>query len=148
MQSKVPLPTDNIYKFYALFGLLLLIASFYLFMSNYNDHRTRQHNRLIEISKLEAIGSLSKEQASLKELLNVQEKIDQENRKYYSKWISFFIALSIILIGYGFLMWQFIVQPKQDKLLELNTEKLEIELKILKKQYTSIRSSRFRKTNN
>lgn len=145
MQSKVPLPTDNIYKFYALFGLLLLIASFYLFMSNYNDQRARQYNRLIEISKLEAISSLSKEQASLKELLYTQEKVDKENRKYYSKWISFLIALSIVLIGYGFIMWQFIVQPKQDKLLDLNTEKLEIELKILNKQFLLTNNNRFKK---
>lgn len=27
MESKIPLPTDNIYKFYALFSLLLLIFS-------------------------------------------------------------------------------------------------------------------------
>lgn len=27
MQSNIPLPTDNIYKFYALFGLLLIISS-------------------------------------------------------------------------------------------------------------------------
>jgi len=27
MESKIPLPTDNIYKFYALFGLLLFITS-------------------------------------------------------------------------------------------------------------------------
>jgi len=26
MESKIPLPTDNIYKFYALFGLMLLIT--------------------------------------------------------------------------------------------------------------------------
>lgn len=25
MENKIPLPTDNIYKFYALFGLLLLV---------------------------------------------------------------------------------------------------------------------------
>ena len=28
MESKIPLPTDNIYKFYALFGLLLFIFAF------------------------------------------------------------------------------------------------------------------------
>lgn len=28
MQSRIPLPTDNIYKFYALFGLLIIIFGF------------------------------------------------------------------------------------------------------------------------
>jgi len=32
MESKIPLPTDNIYKFYALFSLLLLIFSLGAFL--------------------------------------------------------------------------------------------------------------------
>jgi hypothetical protein len=128
MQSKVPLPTDNIYKFYALFGLLLLITSMYFFMTAYNDHRARQHVRLIELSKLESKETLNNEQKPFQTLLKAQEKIDDLNKDFYIK------CISIFFIGVGFAMWQFVVQPRQDKLAQLTTEKLELELKILKKQ--------------
>ena len=144
MQSKVPLPTDNIYKFYAFFGLLLLITSLYLFVTTYNDHRARAHDRYIELSKLEVITKLPPEQEKYKELLENQAVIDQSNKSFYITCISIALSISISLMLFGFGMWQFVIQPKQDKITQLGIEKLELELKMLKKKSQQT-NTRFRK---
>ena len=48
--------------------------------------------------------------------------------------ISFFIALAIVFIFFGFWRWYSRIQPEQDRLIEMQLEKVELEIKLLKKK--------------
>lgn len=54
MESKIPLPTDNIYTFVALFSLVLLISSFgaIIFASNSSNAVVFEH--WVELETLQA----------------------------------------------------------------------------------------------
>ena len=81
MQSRIPLPTDNIYKFYALFGLLLLIASIALFVSTYSTFQIRASDRFVELSVLSELKSPSIEQKAKKQLLEALTEVDKSDKK-------------------------------------------------------------------
>jgi hypothetical protein len=55
LQSRIPLPTDNIFKFYALFGLLLTIFGFASVL--YLNKTTNEliYQSAIDVAELEAI---------------------------------------------------------------------------------------------
>ncbi|MPW31260.1 hypothetical protein F9L16_20000 [Agarivorans sp. B2Z047] len=133
MQSRIPLPTDNIYKFYALFGLLLLISGMTLFLINYSGVQQRASDRFLELSVLEELKEPSVGQLAKIELLTIQAKVDKSNNAWYSKFIGAFIGISITLIVFGFWKWHTIIQPRQDKLLDKQIEKLELEIAALQK---------------
>lgn len=52
MESKIPLPTDNIFKFYALFGVLILIASIVSVVWINNSTNERIHSLIREYESL------------------------------------------------------------------------------------------------
>ena len=133
MQSKIPLPTDNIYKFYALFGLLLLVSSMVLFVINYSTFQQRAVDRFIELSVLNELKELTPEQAAKKELLTAQSEVDVTNKKTYTGCIGIFIALSFWAMFYGFRRWHKDIQPQQDLLLAKQIEKIELEISAIKK---------------
>ena len=64
MYNRIPLPTDNIYKFYALFGLLIVIFSLgsFLYVNSVSNNLIYEYAE--EFSKLK---SLPREALSLKE---------------------------------------------------------------------------------
>ncbi len=48
MESKIPIPTDNIYKFYALFGLVILISCIAAFLYVYSSTNELIFKKAIE----------------------------------------------------------------------------------------------------
>lgn len=54
MLSKIPLPTDNIYKFYALFGLLILLTTGVMFFIRHTEYNNMAFERYIPIEVLKA----------------------------------------------------------------------------------------------
>jgi len=139
MHSKIPLPTDNIYKFYALFGLMLLISSMALFVINYSTYQQRSFDRFLELSVLIKLKELTPQQLTLKEMYQAQAVVDKSDKKTYLYCISVFITLSLFLMFYGFLKWHRNIQPLQDLLIKKQIEKIELEIKQLnsssKKKY-------------
>ena len=133
MQSRIPLPTDNIYKFYALFGLLLLISSMVLFVSTYSAFQTRASDRFIELSVLSELKSPSVEEKARKKLLEALSEVDKSDKQTYLVFIGIFIFIAGALIWYGFRKWHKEIQPKQDLLLSLEIEKMRLEVKTLNK---------------
>jgi hypothetical protein len=51
------------------------------------------------------------------------------NKKFYLQFLGALIGTGLSLMIYGFWHWQNKVQPKHDRLLELQIKKLEKELK-------------------
>lgn len=134
MPHKVPIPTDNIYKFYALFGLALLLACLLAFVSVYNTHLDRAFDVYQELETLKKVAQPNQAQKVRLEVLERMSEILPANKEFYMSVISATIGLCITLIGFGFYQWQFKVQPLQDKLLAKQIEKVELEIKALNKK--------------
>lgn len=129
MESRVPVPTDNIYKFYALFGLLLFIfsagASIYVTEnSNKQIMEILKENVLLEQS-IQANASLE----SYKMILDKRLEVIISNRKAFIWCLAAFVVLSVFLMIYGFKKWHTEVQPRLDKLLDLRINLTESQSK-------------------
>lgn len=134
MNNRVPIPTDNIYKFYALFGLALLITSVFAFLSVYNSHRAMAYEIYQEVELLKKIAEPTNEQSIRLEILISKSEIDAKNKKFYMSVVGLMFGLSLSLMFIGFLAWHLKIQPLQDKLKERELEKIELEIKLLKQE--------------
>jgi uncharacterized Tic20 family protein len=127
MEPKIPLPTDNIYKFYALFGLMLLITSILgTILVN-----TSTNEKLYELIKeYEAIPKEQKEKSksTLAEVIEKLIDVQIKNKYFFLYSLGATSGISIILMWYGFRQWHTKIQPKQDELFELQLSKLRKEL--------------------
>jgi len=144
MQSKVPLPTDNIYKFYSLFGLFLFLSCIYVFVNLHNDYNQKAFKAYLELETLKSLKSSDATQIATKNILETQIKIDASDKKFFLHSIGGVLAISLLLMSYGFYQWHTKIQPQQDKAIEKNLEKLDLEIRSLKTQITKANSGRVR----
>lgn len=131
MEPKLPLPTDSLYKFCALFGLALMIAGMALFVINLNTSNAR-----ITLNA-EAYYSVSDDDPYKGERQKMyQNRIDvtRKDQEFYKPAIGAIIGAGLAISMFGFTVWGLRVQPIQLKMLELEKEKLELEVAILRKE--------------
>lgn len=131
MDNIIPLPTDNIYKFYALFGLLLVI-----FVISAVIYLNQSTNELIFSSELEyEILKTIKNPTpvDLAKIKQIEKKIEiiLTNKKFMVNSIGVLLAIALIAIVYGFFKWHLEVQPLQDEIMRSQLEKLKHELQML-----------------
>lgn len=139
MQNKVPLPTDNIYKFCALFGLIILIFSL-----GATIYITKEANVQIVDTAIQLDNANSKNLSDeTKNIIEGYRKVIVEDRKGLNNLLIIPVIIGIILSLFGFNKWIFKIQPQLDKLTtlqtkksELENEKLELEKKKLKLEIT------------
>lgn len=134
MQDKIPLPTDNIYKFYALFGLIIMLTSSTMFFIRHKDYNQAAFERYIPMELLKSETNLSAENKIRLNLLTEQAKIDKEDQKLELGIYMNVFLLGIVLSIYGFTSWHKKIQPKQDELLDLQIKKLKFEVEMMIKQ--------------
>jgi hypothetical protein len=129
MQSKVPLPTDNIFKFYALSGLVLFIfcMTSMLFVSNKTNELV--YSTIIDVETLNMIEKPTKLELAKKTILERRLEVALENKELYLFVIGVLAGVAVISMYYGFRHWHTIIQPLQDELLLLNIQKLKKELR-------------------
>lgn len=133
MESRIPIPTDNIFKFYALFGLLLFV--FGVGASLYNTRSTNDFvaNAAVEYAQLSALPTPTAGEQKRKEILLRLLGIASEDKKLF-RWASALIAAFCFWIAvYGFWIWHRRIQPIQDAISRLQLRKLEIELQQLER---------------
>ena len=117
------LPTDNLYKFLALSGLIIGVVSlFLLFQDAYRSQELlRQIKENIEVVKAlqtlgqmeEALVTIAKSTASLEELKFILEQKEfNKSRGLTFACVGFFLSAS------GFVLWYVKVQRYQDKILK------------------------------
>jgi hypothetical protein len=129
MESKIPLPTDNIYKFYALFGLMLLITSIAAVIYIQQTTNAFLFEAYVEIEQLSSIEHPSPIEATKKELLQKRIDISIADKKFFTQALSILLGIALVVIVAGFWQWHFEVQPKLDRLLDLQIQKAERDLK-------------------
>lgn len=138
--DKIPLPTDNIYKFYALFGLLLFVFSIgatIALSKNTNDNVYKLYVELesIKTPTVEEMAAYKQgphptfvRRALLERLIEVAKE-DKKTLEYLLAVVTFVGGLGVI---YGFGKWHKEIQPVQDEMLSLQLEKLRLEVAALK----------------
>lgn len=133
MESRIPLPTDNIFKFYALFGLLLFV--FGVGASLYNTRSTNGFvaSAVVEHAALAALPTPTAGEQKRKEILTRLLEIAGKDKNVF-RWASSLIAAAgFWMSAYGFWIWHRRIQPVQDAISRLQLRKLEIELKQLER---------------
>jgi hypothetical protein len=143
MTPSMPIPTDNFYKFAALFGLAILIS--FMVLSIYLPEKFGEpaFKESLEFEILKSRDSLSTEETIRKNHLETKIKLfDSFARQivYGSAIIGMFGGF---LFLWGIIVWWWKVQPKQDELLNLQIEKTKREIQVLEKQLNPKRLEMF-----
>ncbi len=131
MDPRFPISTDNIAKFAATFGLLLIFISSVLFVLN-NQHANQV---IIEnYEKMLLIEGTDEQAQNQTKVYERQIEVAIENRSFYNAIIGLIMGFGAVLSWTGFGKWIKQVQPAYDAILKLEKEKLELEVAILKRQ--------------
>lgn len=127
MNSKLAIPTDNIYKFEAIFGLAILLASLLGLIYSLGSYPETLFNAAIELEKI----------------TDNEKKVNLESAYAGSMQAGLQFALGVSIIGcvvgvicsrYGFNKWSNLVQPVDDSIRALDKQKLDLEIKILQEE--------------
>ena len=128
MESKIPLPTDNIYKFCALFGVLLFLTSIVSIVWVGNSTNETVYSLVKEYESIPGGEEEDKDETSLAKTIEALINAQVENRDIYNKGLGAAIGLSILLMFYGFREWHYKIQPKQNEYFDLQLQKLKQEV--------------------
>lgn len=128
MESRIPLPTDNLFKFYALFGLLLVIfgcgATLYVSKST-ND---LLFEIAVEYETLKADPVRTVSQEARFQVLQKKIEIAGKDKALFLSGLGGVIGIGILMVWYGFRKWHTEVQPIQDEISRLTLKKLRREV--------------------
>lgn len=133
MDSKIAIPTDNIFKFYALFSLLVFVFSLGAVLYTNKAANELAFSSLVEIETLKQDPLPSPSQKMRLSALNRQLEISQSDRKFYLVFLSILAAVAAYGIYYGFKKWHKEIQPVID-------ENARVQLEIAKLQLERLRS--------
>lgn len=134
MLDRVPVPTDNIYKFYALFSLVTLIFSMWGLLNIQTSTNEAIFKLLPEIEVLKKIQAPTTEQSLHLALLERKFEIAKSDRTALSIALYVIFAAAFAALLYGFGKWHKEIQPLADaqnkaqlEILQLQIEKLRLE---------------------
>lgn len=128
MTPSLAVPTDNIYKFVCLFGLTLVIASIFAFVTAYVSTLDRKVGFSEVIIPLEAKQPRTKVEDDLLALNKKLLELTQANEKAANHVISGACGAGLALSLLGALRWYSKVQKRDDRLVQLQMQKLELEI--------------------
>lgn len=142
MESRIPLPTDNIFKFYALFGLLLFV--FGLGASIYNTKSTNEFmtNAVVELETLKAISAPGAGQTARKQVLERLIEVAKADKEFFRWAIAGVVAVGFWMMIGGFRVWHVKIQPVQDEIARLQLSKLKAELAQLERKGNAAEAGR------
>ncbi|MCK5153351.1 MAG: hypothetical protein KAQ93_03255 [Spirochaetales bacterium] len=129
MISKIPLPTDNLYKFIALFGLMIFLTTLVMFFTRHQYYNESAFNRYKEISNLKIIEDRTEKEEIELFILTEQQQIEETDEDLEVDIYIITAVIGIFLIFVGFFLWYLRVQKYQDLLLILRVRKAKIENK-------------------
>ncbi|HOI52754.1 MAG TPA: hypothetical protein PLN02_10290 [Azonexus sp.] len=131
MENKIPLPTDSIYKFYALFGLLVFV-----FCVGATIYISRSTNDLIftssiEYETLKTIEKPTTVEVAKREGIEKRVEVALADKTFFLRALGVIAALGMLTMAYGFLKWHREIQPIQDETARLQLAKLRHEVRAL-----------------
>ncbi|EKE87532.1 hypothetical protein [Idiomarina xiamenensis] len=129
MQSNITLPTDNVYKFYAFLGILLMLTAAIMFFMRNQYYNSMAFDRFVPMENLKAKGVLKNDEKLELYLYEEKERIARSELDFELLMYFFGFFIGVGFTFYGFRHWHTKIQPQQDRLLDLEIRKLENELK-------------------
>ena len=131
MESRIPLPTDNIFKFYALFGLFL-----FAFAIGEGLYLTKSHNEflmasVVEVEGLREVEKPSAAQKARKAVLERLMEVERTDNTFLGNLLVALATGAFFLMIYGFQQWHTKIQPLQDEISQLQLKKLRLEMEQL-----------------
>jgi len=120
-------PTDNVYKFLAIFGLVMVIASFWGAITQTSLTNKVAVASAPEIAALEANQSPTPGEKAKLDVLKKRLQVAVEDRKTINNYCTVLAALGTLASFIGFSFWYSKIQKHQDRLLNLQV--LEAERK-------------------
>lgn len=130
MESRIPLPTDNIYKFFALFGLLLVVFFFgaIIYVNNHANNVILE--AILEASELIDSPKIERNEAEELRLKLIEKRahVANEDRDLYAAFLGLPLFVGLLFIVYGFHKWHSVIQPNQDEITRLTIKKLKQEV--------------------
>ena len=128
MTPSLPVPTDNIYKFAALFGLALVVSGIFAFSAVYTSSLEKKIKYTEAMIELEAKTTRTKLEDDTLAFNRRLVEITQSNEKTANYGLGGLIGLGLVLSVYGAVRWHQVIQPRDDEIAKLQKEKLEAEI--------------------
>ncbi|MGJ8672496.1 hypothetical protein [Rubritalea sp.] len=121
----IPLITDNVYKFYAIFGLTLVSVSVLGAVQYHNSTNELVHNLAKSHDRL--VKNIGDDASNLAEYGVVLARINviKSDRKLANYFLGGVIGIGGLLSSYGFKKWQSEVQVVDDELKRLQVKQLK-----------------------
>ena len=105
MLDRVPVPTDNIFKFYALFSLVLLIFSIWGTINVQRSSNEVLFKIIPEIEVLKAQNSNEAESKIKLVMLEKQRELVVKDRETFRIWLLVIAGIATVGLCYGFGKW-------------------------------------------
>jgi len=144
MLEKFPVPTDSLYKFVALTGLILFILPFILVVQVTNSANDTVVRTYLAIDSLHRDPEFAKRDTGEIALLRRQRDIAISDRKTAVILCAVVAAAGALMMLYGFGAWKRLIQRHADqiaildvKLKQTQLDKERCELQILRNQISS-----------
>lgn len=128
MQPSLPVPTDNIYKFSCLFGLVLIVSAVIAFASIYSSSLERKIVYVQAVIALESKAERTKQEEENLKLNRLLIDVTKQNEDLSNICLGVVIAFGLLLSGYGARQWHRTIQRRDDQLAELQIQKLQAEI--------------------
>jgi hypothetical protein len=132
MENRVPLPTDNIFKFYALFGLVIIIFAFSASIYTQKNSNDFLGTAVVDLEELKALEAPTVREKARRAVLQRQIDVAVSDRETYKWSLGLLAGFGTICLMFGFSRWHTEIQPKQDELVDLQLAKLRHEVLQLK----------------
>lgn len=128
MQPSLPVPTDNIYKFSCLFGLVLIVSAVIAIASVYSSSLDRKIVYVQAVIALDSKAERTKQEEESLKLNRLLIDVTKKNEDYVNIWLGVVIGFGLCLSGFGALQWHRTIQRRDDQLAELQIQKLQAEI--------------------
>jgi hypothetical protein len=132
VENRIPIPTDNVFKFYALFGLFLFSFGFSIVLYTIKSTNELMAASYVERAALGASKDLSPRDKARLEILERQVEVAKSDKQFF-EWVAATVTafgMAGMLVGFG--RWHF-TQRHLDEYARLQNEKLRSEIKALKR---------------
>lgn len=137
MIDKIPVATDNIYKFYALFSLLAVVFSLWAILYVGKSANEVILDNVVEVETLKQEKSPTVAQQVRRAALEKKMEVAASDRR------TFLFIISALLCGaswgmfYGFKKWHTEIQPVIDETARVQLEIAKAQLKKLQDEHPS-----------
>lgn len=126
MVPSLPVPTDNLWKFSALFGLALIVSSITGITYVHQSTNELIYASVVDRARLEMLQQADPVARSKIAVIDKKLEIAASDKPVLSFALTALLSAGLVISGWGFYNW-WRYQPIQDRLLELQIAKAERE---------------------